>query len=132
MRLIPISGQAGSNFAKTFRRMADESQVTKRCNMIADLIEHLEGNVVGPDTYAFKSMDELVLTDEDTWKKRLVTINADVNKWLVPDGYEIAYRVAPPWFHTIGYADTIANAAELVLEALHHADRNGKINECYI
>ena len=89
--------------------------------MIADLTEHLENNVAGPDAYAFTSMGELVLNDEDTWKKRMVTINADVNKWCVPDGYEIAYRIAPPWFHTIGYAETIEDAAVLVLEALRLA-----------
>ena len=92
--------------------------------MIADLIEHLENNVAGPDAYAFKSMDELVLNDEDTWKKRMVTINADVNKWCVPNGYEIACRIASPWFHTIGYTDTVEDAAVLVVEALRLAAKD--------
>ena len=92
--------------------------------MIAELIEHLEDNVAGPDAYTFKSMDELVLNDEDTWKKRMVTINADVNKWCVPNGYEIAYQTAPPWFYTIGYAESVEDAAVLVLEALRLAVRD--------
>lgn len=124
MRLIPISSQARSNFAETFRRIAaSDPRLMRRCSMIADLIEHLESNVIGPDTYAFKSMDELVMNDKNT-DKRLVTINVGVNKWCVPDGYEIAYRTAPPWFYTIGYAESVEDATVLVLEALRLAVRD--------
>lgn len=104
--------------------MAEHPDMATRCSMIADLIEHLENNVIGPDVYAFKSMEELVLDDKDTYKNRLITINAGVSKWCVPDGYEIAYRTAPPWFHTIGYTDDVAAAGELVLEALRLAVRD--------
>jgi len=92
--------------------------------MMAELIEHLGDNVVGPDVYAFTSMFELVLNDRDTSKDRMVLINAKSKRWCVPEGYEIAYRVAPPWFHTIGYAEDVVAASELVLEALRLAVRN--------
>ena len=90
---------------------------------MAELIEHLGNNVVGPDVFAFTSMFELVLNARNTTKERMILINAKSERWCVPEGYEIAYRVAPPWFHTIGYADNVVTASELVLEALHLAMR---------
>ena len=89
--------------------------------MMADLIEHLENNVVGPDIYAFQSMDGLVLSDKDSSQYRLIAVYAGSDQWCVPDGYEIAYRTAPPWFHTIGYSENVVAAGELVLEALRLA-----------
>jgi hypothetical protein len=126
MRLLAISRHVESNLSQMYRRRADTSNRGRAhvAILMAELIEHLEQSVVGPDTYAFTSMNELVLNDEDTSKKRLVLINAKSERWCVPEGYEIAYRVAPPWFHTIGYAEDVVSAGELVLEALRLAVRD--------
>ena len=128
MKLIPISGQAGANFVATFRKMAEGSKadnpnMATRLTMMSNMIEHLENNVVGPDIYAFQSMDGLVLSDEDSSQYRLITVYAGSDQWCVPDGYEIAYRTTPPWFHTIGYSKNVVAAGELVLEAIRLAVR---------
>ena len=126
MRLIPISGHEGQNLSQRYRSLTDTSnrEQIKIGVMMAELIEHLRDNVIGPDVYAFISMFELVLNDRDTTRDRMVLINAKSERWCVPDGYEIAYRVAPPWFHTIGYASDVVAAGELVLEALRLAVRD--------
>ena len=133
MRLIPISGHEETNFRLKYRNWIAPSNTTsdprtvnmvETCRMMAELVGHLEDNTAGPDVYAFTSMFELVLNDRDTSKERMVLINAKSKRWCVPEGYEIAYRVAPPWFHTIGYAEDVTAAGELVLEALRLAVRD--------
>jgi Fe-S-cluster formation regulator IscX/YfhJ len=130
MRLIPISGHEGTDFRLKYHNWISPSDITSDprtvnmveiCRMMAELVEHLGNNVVGPDVYAFTSMFELVLNDRDTTKSRMVLISAKSERWCVPEGYEIAYRVAPPWFHTIGYAEDVTAAGELILEALRLA-----------
>ena len=126
MRLLSISGGEGSNLVQWYRSLAEASnpEQTKIGVMMAGLIEHLQDNVIGSDVYAYTSMFELVLNDRDTTKDRMVLINAKSERWCVPEGYEVAYRVAPPWFHTIGYAEDVIAAGELVLEAVRLAIRN--------
>lgn len=126
MRLLPISGHEGSNLSQMYRRRADtpNREQTHIAILMAELVEHLEQSVVGPDAYVFTSMNELVLNDRDTSKERMVLINAKSERWCVPDGYEIAYRIAPPWLHTIGYAEDVVSAGKLVLEALRLAVRD--------
>ena len=91
---------------------------------MAELVEHLEDEVVGPDVYAFTSMFGLVLNDKNTSKYQMIRIHAESEMMAVPAGYEIAFSVDAPWSRTYGYAEDVVSAGELVLEALRLAVRD--------
>jgi hypothetical protein len=119
MELMPISKRGGRSLRDTYSSPHRPGTELSRAEML-DLLNVLAEAEHAP-VWAYTSHSMLLLAGEDDAGSWLVTAVCYRKEWMESHRFRITFALPDPWYAGVGFADTAADAAALVLAGLDQA-----------
>lgn len=121
MKLMRINGLS----EKDLRKFYDISQGwagdwRKPITAMLELVVYLEDVVDFPPQWVFTSHENLVFAAQDDSRQGTVSVHPLGERHLGPAKakFEINHNVEAPWSHTVGYAEDVEQAWQMIVSVL--------------